>query len=125
MQAAEPPRSDGLSVKFLALADPTRRAVIDRLGRGPASVSELAGPFEMGLPSFMKHIRLLERSGMIRTTKRGRTRTCTIESSGLVDAEAWLSHQRAIWEGRADRLEAFVLCEQAQETPGSADNSED
>lgn len=108
-------QADSLNTVFLALADPTRRAVIGRLGRGPASVTELARPFDIGLPSFLKHIRCLEDSGMIRTTKTGRTRTCTIESSGLAQAEHWLAEQRAIWEGRTDRLEAFVIDEQARE----------
>ena len=106
---------DGLSTVFLALADPTRRAVIARLGQGPASVSELASPFEMGLPSFMKHIRLLEDSRMIRTTKVGRTRTCVIDELGLSSAERWLSEQRKVWEARTDRLEAFVMQEQSEE----------
>jgi len=93
---------------FQALADPTRRAVLGRLGRGPASVSELARPFDMALPSFMKHIRLLEGSGLIRTRKEGRVRTCAIEKRRLALVEAWLSAQRAIWEARTDRLEQFV-----------------
>lgn len=121
MQLSAKQQSDSLNAIFLALADPTRRAVIKRLGQGPASVSELADPFDMGLPSFMKHIRLLEGSGMIRTTKAGRTRTCTIKKSGLSNAERWLSEQRAIWEGRAERLEAFVLQEQAREGSGDAE----
>src|SRR5688500_18682965 len=93
---------------FQALADPTRRAVLGRLGRGPASVSELARPFDMALPSFMKHIRLLEGSGLIRTRKDGRVRTCAIERKSFAAVESWLSSQRAIWEGRTDRLEQFV-----------------
>ncbi len=106
---------DDLSAIFLALADPTRRAVIARLGRGPASVSELAIPFEMGLPSFMKHIRLLEDTGMIRTKKAGRTRTCVIDGPGLSNAERWLAEQRKIWEAQADRLEEFVMREQEED----------
>lgn len=113
--SASRPRQPDLDAVFLALADPIRRAVIRRLGRGPASVSELARPFDIGLPSFLKHIRCLEGSGMIRTRKRGRTRTCAIDGAGLARAESWLAAQRAIWEGRADRLEAFVLDEQARE----------
>jgi DNA-binding transcriptional ArsR family regulator len=93
---------------FQALADPTRRAVLGRLGRGPASISELAKPFEMALPSFMKHVRLLEDSGWIRTRKEGRVRTCTIEKKALAVADAWLSEQRALWEARFDRLDALV-----------------
>jgi len=98
-------RLDGL---FQALADPTRRAVLGRLGRGPATISELAAPFDMALPSFMKHIRLLEVSGWIQTRKRGRVRTCAIELKPFAAVESWLSAQRALWEARTDRLEQFV-----------------
>jgi DNA-binding transcriptional ArsR family regulator len=93
---------------FLALADPTRRAVLGRLGAGPASISELAKPFDMALPSFMKHIRFLEQSGLIATRKQGRVRTCAIEKKRFALVDGWLSEQRAIWDGRTDRLELFV-----------------
>jgi DNA-binding transcriptional ArsR family regulator len=93
---------------FQALADPTRRAVIARLGRGPASVGDLAQPFAMALPSFMKHIHLLEDTGLIRTHKSGRVRTCEIEKARFAEIDGWLSEQRAVWEGRTDRLEQFV-----------------
>lgn len=93
---------------FHALADPTRRAVLRQLGKGPASISDLAKPFDMALPSFMKHIHFLEDSGWIRTRKRGRVRTCAIERKPFAVVEAWLSAQRALWEGRTDRLEQFV-----------------
>ena len=93
---------------FQALADPTRRAVIGRLGRGPASVGELAQPFAMALPSFMKHIHMLEDAGLIRTSKQGRVRTCQIDRGRLAVVDRWLDEQRAIWEGRTDRLEQFV-----------------
>lgn len=93
---------------FQALADPTRRAVIGRLGRGPASVGDLAAPFDMALPSFMKHIHMLEQSGLIRTSKAGRVRTCAIEAERLAAVSSWLDEQRAIWESRTDRLEQFV-----------------
>ncbi len=105
---------DSLSDIFQALADPTRRAVIRRLGEGPATVSDLAKPFEMALPSFMKHIRFLESSGLIRTHKEGRVRTCEIKRKQFATAEAWLSEQRALWEGRADRLEQFVTAIQTK-----------
>jgi DNA-binding transcriptional ArsR family regulator len=97
-----------LNEVFRALADPTRRAVLGRLGRGPASISELAKPFDMALPSFMKHVRLLEDSGWIQTRKQGRVRTCAIEKNALAAADAWLSEQRAFWEARFDRLDALV-----------------
>ena len=100
---------------FQALADPTRRAVLGRLGKGPASISELAKPFDMALPSFMKHIHFLEDSGWIRTRKEGRVRTCAIEKKQFAAVEGWLSAQRAIWEGRTDRLEQFVTTAQEKE----------
>src|SRR5260221_14738410 len=93
---------------FQALADPTRRAVLRRLGKGPASISELAKPFDMALPSFMKHIRFLEESGWILTRKEGRVRTCTIEKKAFTAADAWLSKQRALWEARFDLLDALL-----------------
>jgi DNA-binding transcriptional ArsR family regulator len=93
---------------FLALADPTRRAVLGRLGEGPASIGELAKPFDMALPSFMKHIRFLEESGLIVTSKQGRVRTCALERNRLALVDGWLAEQRAIWEGRTDRLALFV-----------------
>ena len=96
---------------FVALADPTRRSMIARLGRGPASVGDLAQPFPMTLPSFMKHVRALEASGLIRTRKSGRVRTCTLnrERFGLLDD--WLEEQRSIWTARTDRLEQFVAAD--------------
>ena len=100
--------SSQLDAAFQALADPTRRAVLGRLGTGPASVGELAAPFEMALPSFMKHIHYLENTGWIRTRKTGRVRTCTLEKKSFDVIETWLSEQRSIWEGRTDRLERFV-----------------
>jgi DNA-binding transcriptional ArsR family regulator len=108
--------SDQLNQIFQALADPTRRAVLGELGRGAASVGDLAKPFDMALPSFMKHIRCLEECGLIRTRKEGRIRMCVIEEHALVAVESWLATQRAIWEARADRLEQFVMATQQQET---------
>ena len=106
---------DELSGIFQALGDPTRRAVLGRLSMGPASVSELARPFEMALPSFMKHIRLLEVSGLIHTSKQGRIRTCEIDRKQFAAAEDWLAGQRAVWEGRADRLARYVAALQEKE----------
>lgn len=100
--------SEQLTGIFLALADPTRRAVLGRLGEGPASISELSRPFEMALPSFMKHIHALEANGLIRTRKVGRVRTCAIEQKSFAVAEAWMSSQRAAWEQRSVRLHQFV-----------------
>ena len=96
---------------FVALADPTRRAVVRRLGRGTASIGELAREHPMTLPSFMKHIRMLERAGLVQTTKRGRVRTCRLDRDRLSLVDDWLEREREVWRGRADRLEAFVLDE--------------
>jgi DNA-binding transcriptional ArsR family regulator len=93
---------------FQALADPTRRAVLGRLSRGPASISELARPFDMALPSFMKHIHLLEESGWILTRKQGRVRTCAIEKKAFAEVDTWLAEQRTLWEARFDRLDALL-----------------
>jgi DNA-binding transcriptional ArsR family regulator len=93
---------------FVALADQTRRAVIRRLGRGPASVGDLAREFPMALPSFMKHVRMLEGNGLIRTVKSGRVRTCTLNPERLALIDDWLAEQRRIWQERTDRLERFV-----------------
>ncbi|MBX9244902.1 helix-turn-helix transcriptional regulator [Actinotalea ferrariae] len=93
---------------FAALADPTRRAVIHRLGRGPATVRELAEPFPITLPSFMRHVRVLEASGLISTAKSGRARTCTLRPEELEAVSDWLAAERDLWRGRTDRLEAFV-----------------
>jgi DNA-binding transcriptional ArsR family regulator len=93
---------------FVALADPTRRGVIRRLGRGPTSVGDLAREFPMTLPSFMKHVRTLESNGLIHTVKSGRVRTCALNRERLALVEEWLAEQRRIWEERTDRLERLV-----------------
>lgn len=97
-----------LSDVFYALADPTRRAIVGALGRGPEAVSVLAAPFEMALPSFMKHLSVLERSGVIRSRKAGRVRTCELVPRTLTQAERWIAQQRATWEARSDRMAAFA-----------------
>jgi DNA-binding transcriptional ArsR family regulator len=93
---------------FAALADPTRRAVLRQLGQGPAGVSELAALVPITLPSFMKHIRTLEASGLVRTAKVGRVRRCELDPERFGLVEDWLAEQRRIWEQRTDRLERFV-----------------
>ncbi len=93
---------------FYALGDPTRCAIVSVLGKGPASVSELAAPFTMALPSFMKHLAVLERSGLIRSNKVGRVRTCELRPKTLSLAERWIAEQRATWEARTDRMAAFA-----------------
>jgi DNA-binding transcriptional ArsR family regulator len=100
---------------FHALADPTRRAVLERLGRGPASVTELAGRFEMALPSFVQHLKVLEQSGLIRSRKVGRVRTCKIAPRQMKSAERWLAEQREFWERRLNQLDDYVLELKAKE----------
>ncbi|WP_460782304.1 ArsR/SmtB family transcription factor [Microbacterium shaanxiense] len=107
--------SQPLDEVFIALADPTRREVIRRLGHGPVSVGELARPFAITLPSFLKHVRTLESSGLIRTAKSGRVRTCTLNRERLALLDEWLAEQRLVWEGRTDRLEQFLT--NPKETP--------
>lgn len=104
-----------LDLLFQSLADPTRRAIIGRLGRGAASVGDLAAPFDMALPSFMKHVHRLEASGLIRTRKEGRVRYCEIDEARLAVVGSWLEEQRAIWESRTDRLDRFVAEKQKEQ----------
>lgn len=94
---------------FRALADPTRRRVVENLSRGEASVSELAGPFKMALPSFVQHLRVLEECGVVTSKKSGRVRTYRLESRRLRVAEDWLSRQRSIWESRLDQLDSYLM----------------
>ena len=89
---------------FQALADPTRRALVDRLTRGPASVSELAEPLPITLAAVVQHLQVLEACGLVRTEKIGRVRTCQIDPAGLRAAEDWLHQRRTAWEHKLDRL---------------------
>jgi DNA-binding transcriptional ArsR family regulator len=93
---------------FHALADPTRRAVVERLGRGAAPVSELAEPFDMALPSFMQHLKVLEAAKLVATKKTGRVRTCRLLPESLVAAENWMSAQRALWNRRLDQMDEYL-----------------
>ena len=89
---------------FHALADDTRRAILERLSRGPISVSQLAEPLEMTLAAVVQHLQVLEESGLVRTEKAGRVRTCQLEPAGLSVAEKWIADRRSVWERRLDRL---------------------
>lgn len=93
---------------FQALADPSRRAMVDRLTRGPASVSDLARPLEMSLPAVVQHLHVLEASGLVRSQKLGRVRTCTVEPTALRAAERWISERRTAWEESLDRLGEYL-----------------
>ena len=97
-----------LDAMFHALADGTRRAVVGRLLEGETSVSELAEPHPMALPNFLKHVRVLEQSGLIRTRKAGRTRICEINIEAIGQVERWALSHRQIWEGRLDRLGHYL-----------------
>ncbi|MBP6012552.1 MAG: winged helix-turn-helix transcriptional regulator [Alphaproteobacteria bacterium] len=97
-----------LNLAFAALSDPTRRAIVARLCSGAATVGELAEPFEIGLPTLLKHIRVLEHGGLVSTEKSGRVRTCSLSPTALQSTQGWLSAHIAAWEGRLDRLEAHL-----------------
>jgi DNA-binding transcriptional ArsR family regulator len=101
---------------FHALGDPTRRAVLRRLGSGPAAVGELARPFKMALPSFTQHLSVLEKSGLVTSRKEGRSRIYSLEPKPLAAAEKWMEEQRALWERRLDRLDDYLLQMKESET---------
>lgn len=101
---------------FHALADPTRRLMVERLGQGPASVSELAKPFAMSLPAVVQHLQVLEASGLVLSEKAGRVRTCRIAPEVLGTAEHWLQERRAGWDRKLDRLGALLAQTEETET---------
>jgi DNA-binding transcriptional ArsR family regulator len=100
--------ADRLSTTFAALADPTRRAILARLISGEASVSELAEPFQMSLPAVSKHLKVLERAGLITRGRAAQWRPCRLEAAPLKDAADWLEHYRRFWEESFDRLESYL-----------------
>jgi DNA-binding transcriptional ArsR family regulator len=100
--------SDGLDKTFSALADPTRRAIVSRLCDGPASVGELSKPFDIALPTLLKHVRVLEKSGLVSSEKVGRVRTCRIETDALRASDEWLRQHISLWEQRLDRMEDHI-----------------
>jgi DNA-binding transcriptional ArsR family regulator len=104
-----------LDQMFQALADPTRRAMIDRLSHGPASVSELAKPFDMSLPAVVQHLQALEASGLVSSQKVGRVRTCQIVPEALSQAEQWLNERRTLWMQRLDRLGDYLAATEDEE----------
>ncbi len=97
-----------LDMAFQALGDPTRRAIVERLAAGPASVSDLARPLPMSLPAVMLHLKVLEESGLVRSEKVGRVRTCHIDPKMLSHAERWIGERREMWERNLDRLGAYL-----------------
>jgi len=104
-----PNQSPRLDRTLRALADPTRRAVVERLGRGPRPTLELAGPFRMALPSFTQHLEVLRRAGLVRSRKRGRVRTWELVPGPLAAVRHWLDGQRDLWNARLDQLDAHLL----------------
>ena len=107
--------SDHLSATFAALADPTRRAILARLAAGETSVTELAAPFDMSLPAVTKHLKVLERAGLIRRGREAQWRPCRLEAKPLRDVAAWVEHYRRFWEQSLDRLEDYLKELQAKE----------
>ena len=98
----------GLDACFTALGDPTRRAILERLARGPATVGELAEPHDMALPSFLAHISRLEDAGLVTTTKTGRTRNCALSPDAFLPAQDWLPAQRDLWDARLNQFDTYV-----------------
>lgn len=107
--------TDRLSTTFAALADPTRRAILARLASGEASVTELAEPFEMSMPAVSKHLKVLERAGLITRGREAQWRPCRIEPNALKGVDDWLERYRRLWEERLDRLEDYLKELQAKE----------
>jgi DNA-binding transcriptional ArsR family regulator len=107
--------TDHLSTTFAALADPTRRAILARLASGECSVTELAEPFEMSMPAVSKHLRVLERAGLIVRGREAQWRPCRLEPAPLKDVAEWTERYRAIWEQRFDRLETYLQTLKAKE----------
>jgi DNA-binding transcriptional ArsR family regulator len=110
-----PNRTAQLNLLFQALADPTRRAVVERLSRGPTATSELARPFKMALPSFLQHLDMLQKCGLVQSRKSGRVRTYELAPDKLREAEDWMATQRLLWERRLDQLDSFL--ERLKEPP--------
>ncbi|AMV25989.1 Transcriptional repressor SdpR [Gemmata sp. SH-PL17] len=103
-----PKQSAQLTLVFQALADPTRRAVVERLRVGPVATKELAAKFEMALPSFLQHLGVLQKCGLVRSSKKGRVRTYELSTKPLKVAEDWMATQRTLWERRLDQLDTFL-----------------
>jgi DNA-binding transcriptional ArsR family regulator len=106
---SKPGRPDQIDRVFRALGDPTRRAIVERLSSGPRSVSSLAEPLGITLTAVAQHVQVLQRAGLARSTKLGRTRTCELDSAGLTQLENWIHYYCSLWERRLDRLGALLL----------------
>jgi DNA-binding transcriptional ArsR family regulator len=115
--------ADDAEVVFHALADPTRRRIVEQLGRGPATVSELAAPLPMSLPAVVQHLQVLEASGLVRSEKVGRVRTCRLEVKRLDTVEDWIAARRRSWERRLDRLGEFLASEDSATEDSATEDS--
>jgi DNA-binding transcriptional ArsR family regulator len=113
---------DRLSETFAALASPTRREILARLARGPASVNELAEPFELSLPAVSKHIKVLERAGLVSRGRHAQFRPCTLDAGPLEEVSTWAEQYRPIWEGRLDRMDAYLS---TLRSPGGTDENDE
>lgn len=109
--------NQSLDLTFQALADPTRRVMLERLSRGPASVGEMAKPLAMSLPAVMQHLAVLTEAGLVASEKVGRVRVCRLQPEALSQVQSWIDARRAEWEGRLDRLGAYLQTLQDQEPP--------
>ncbi len=112
----------GLDATFQALADPTRRAIVSALARGQASVTELARPHRMSLPAVMKHLKVLEKAGLVTQRKFGRTRRCRLAARPLQKAEAWISRYRAFWDKQFDALDRYLAQQSVEDSEWPKNN---
>jgi len=111
--------TDQLSVTFAALADPTRRAILSRLSKGEASVTELAKPFSLSLPGISKHLKVLQRAGLVRQTRKAQWRPCRLDGAGLKEAADWVADYRRFWDDSFERLDEYLATVQKEETNDS------
>jgi DNA-binding transcriptional ArsR family regulator len=110
---------DRLSVTFAALADPTRRAILSRLSKGEASVTELAKPFDLSLPGISKHLKVLQHAGLVRQSRKAQWRPCRLDGAGLKEAADWVAEYRRFWDDSFERLDEYLATVQKEETNDS------
>jgi DNA-binding transcriptional ArsR family regulator len=110
---------DRLSVTFAALADPTRRAILSRLSKGEASVTELAKPFDLSLPGISKHLKVLQHAGLVRQSRKAQWRPCRLDGAGLKEAAGWVAEYRQFWDDSFERLDEYLATVQKEETNDS------
>jgi len=116
---------DQLSVTFAALADPTRRAILSRLSRGEASVTELAKPFDLSLPGISKHLKVLQRAGLVRQGRKAQWRPCRLDGARLKEAAAWVGEYRQFWDESFERLDEYLATVQKEETHDNEGRDQD